>query len=158
MTPRPKKEEESKNWIVRLFKAMNSNWASRTFSIIIIFLIISGYFFYLTKGAVKQDCSQCEADKKVLVDVLLQVKQEMNNLAKGSISSNLKFNSGVTIAFPYIDTLPKKKKKDSTKRKTSVPPKPAEQKQEVKVATKLILKIDSVLRQVQQQQQQKKGN
>lgn len=154
MTPRPK-QEENKNWIVRLFKAMNDSWASRIFTIVVILLLGSGYLLYSFNPITKtrtQTNTFCEEQVKILTNALIDIKKDVNK-ALPQNPSTFHLMGGIeslAISFPYIDTL--RKKKRVVEKKVS----PPQQQQQVQIALKNISnKIDSILRSVQQQQKPK---
>lgn len=142
-------------WILDIYFAANKNWGSRIFTIIIIVLIGSGWIYYSSMPAkVKPADTFCEEQVKILTNALIDIKKDVNKaLPTNTTSFHLMGGiESLAISFPYIDTLPRKKK--SVVNKTSQP-----QQIQYQVALKTISnKIDSILRSVQQQQQQKHKN
>lgn len=141
--------EQEINKALKTFSA-----TKRGFVIFLVLALLAGTFLvgkYFRKQPVP-DCTKCEEEKKVLVDVMLDIKRQMKPLVSDSISTTLILhNSGVTLLFPFIDTLPKKK---VLKRKV-----PAQTQQQAQVTAKSVInKIDSIFRVIQQQQQQKPKN
>lgn len=138
--------------INNLFGQLGKGW-----TIVFILIIIAGVFFYFTKSTTvkPQDCSKCEADKKALVDIMLEFKNDFKKLASPNETSFIEEpqNKSPFIFASFIDTIPKKK--DTVRKKVSLITIRQQQQAQVQIAIKDYKKIDSILKVMQQQQSQK---
>jgi hypothetical protein len=142
--------EQEFNKAIKTFSATKRGFYIFLILAVLVGMFLVGKYFRNTPIA---DCTKCEEEKKVLVDVMLDIRKQMKPLIGDTTHSafDIHFNSGAALLFPFVDTVPKKR----VAAKVQVVQLKNQQQQ---VAVKVTHEIDSIIRKLQQHQQQKPKN
>lgn len=128
-----------------IFRAMNANWTSRLFSLVVLSLFLYGWLHRNGSTVIAtnlKDCvnqrQNCDNQREQLINALIEIKRSVNEMAAQSTGFNESPSSPISNAVFSMFT------QDTTKRRKTVFRQPQQMQQREKLWA-ISRQIDSVL-------------